>query len=127
MTSNVDRAWADMKSPKAAKYASRVKQVLSGSVNQGRKAKALGSSALTLNQVRATRHDEPTGKREQERILSTGTTNLARTIRGAPGRCMWCTSDIISIVNPEDSSCMYHLAEAVSHGGAQVAHDVEQM
>lgn len=81
MTSNVDQAWADMKNPKAEKYSSRVKQVLSGSVDQGRKAKALLSSAPAFNQVRVTCHDEPIGEGRQESIMSTGTTDLATITR----------------------------------------------
>lgn len=75
MTSDVDQAWADMKSPKAEKYASRVKQILSGSV-QGRTTakKALGSSAPLFNQVRATCRDEPTAEAgAPERVIFTGT------------------------------------------------------
>lgn len=77
MISNTDQAWAEMKSPTAEKYAWRVKQVLSGSADHGRKAKAVGFSAQVFNQVRVTRRDEPTGQGEQERITSTGTTDLA--------------------------------------------------
>lgn len=75
MTSSVDQAWADMKSPKVEKYASRVNQVLSGSVaTKGRRTKALGSSASVFNRVRATCHVEPTaGGGAQERIVVAGT------------------------------------------------------
>eukprot|EP00752_Nemacystus_decipiens_P006102 g5507.t1 len=73
MTSNVDQAWADMKSPNAEQYASRVEQVLRGSASPGRKAKALGFSPPLFNKIRATRHVEPTEQGDQERITFTDT------------------------------------------------------
>lgn len=105
MASNVDQAWAEMKSPKAEKYASRVKQVLSGSAEQGQKVKTLGFSVEVFNKVRATRHDEPTGQGGQERSTPTGTTDCLNPVH----LCTTSYSEYSLYLNPTYTLTTYYM------------------